>query len=146
MTSGAWRLAPMDRVLRAEVTTRSKSGMLVKRRMLRFLKMPADHRALSWANRKMILVTSRLIISLFLTDEEQLANLQVWQNLLRACREKLWDGKVEGQRVQVWGWIHFDRMNRSNGRPKLCGLASGLFIFHFGGKLNKTPIAFGNRV
>ncbi len=41
-------------------------------------------------------------LQLFLTDEEQFANLRVWKNLLRTCREKLWDGEIEGQWVQVW--------------------------------------------
>lgn len=60
--------------------------------------------ALSRAKRKMILVASRSIFQLFLTDEEQFANLQLWKNLLlRTCREKVWDGEIEGQRVQVWG-------------------------------------------
>ncbi len=50
--------------------------------------------ALSRAKRKMILVASRSIFRLFLTDEEQFANLQLWKNLLlRTCREKLWDGE-----------------------------------------------------
>ncbi len=56
--------------------------------------------ALSRAKRKMILVASRSNFGLFLTDEEQFANPQFWKNLLRACREKRWDGDVQAERVQ----------------------------------------------
>ncbi len=55
--------------------------------------------ALSRAKRKMILVASRSIFPLFLTDEEQFANLQLWKNLLRACWEKLKEGEIEGCRL-----------------------------------------------
>ena len=37
---------------------------------------------LSRAKRKMILAVSRSIFQLFLTDEEQFANRQLWKNLL----------------------------------------------------------------
>ncbi len=44
------------------------------------------------------------IFQLFLPDEDQFANLQLWKNLLLpTCRESLRDEEVEGQRVQVWG-------------------------------------------
>jgi hypothetical protein len=47
---------------------------------------------------------SHSIFQLFLTDEEQFANLQLWKNLLlRTCRDKLWEGEMQGKRVQVWG-------------------------------------------
>lgn len=52
----------------------------------------------------MILVASRSIFQLFLPDEVPIANRQPWKNLLRIYREKLWDGEIEGQWVQVWGY------------------------------------------
>ncbi len=54
-------------------------------------------RTLSRAKRKMILVASRSIFQLLLTDEDQFANLQLWKNLLRTCRDKLWEGKIKEQ-------------------------------------------------
>lgn len=60
--------------------------------------------ALSRAKRKMILVASRSVFTLFSTDEETFANAQLWKNLLRhTCTEKLWEGERDGHRVQVWG-------------------------------------------
>ena len=60
--------------------------------------------ALSRAKRKMILVASRSIFSLFSTDEETFANALLWKNLLlRTCKALLWEGKRSGKRVAVWG-------------------------------------------
>jgi hypothetical protein len=60
--------------------------------------------ALSRARRKMILVASRSIFSLFSADEETFAHAQLWKNLLRrTCTEKLWEGEREGHSVEVWG-------------------------------------------
>jgi superfamily I DNA and/or RNA helicase len=60
--------------------------------------------ALSRAKRKMILVASRSIFSLFSTDEETFANSLLWKNLLlRTCTELLWEGEREDKRVRVWG-------------------------------------------
>ncbi len=44
-------------------------------------------------------LTDRADFPLFLTDEEQFAVVE--QPALRTCRERLWDGEIEGQRVQV---------------------------------------------
>jgi superfamily I DNA and/or RNA helicase len=60
--------------------------------------------ALSRAKRKMVLVASRSIFSLFSPDEETFANSLLWKNLLlRTCTTKLWEGERDGKRVQVWG-------------------------------------------
>jgi hypothetical protein len=60
--------------------------------------------ALSRARRKMILVASRSIFSLFSADEETFAHAQLWKSLLRhTCTEKLWEGEREGHSVEVWG-------------------------------------------
>jgi tetratricopeptide (TPR) repeat protein len=60
--------------------------------------------ALSRAKRKMILVASRSIFSLFSTDEETFANSLLWKNLLlRTCSTLLWEGERAGKRVAVWG-------------------------------------------
>jgi hypothetical protein len=60
--------------------------------------------ALSRAKRKLVLVASRSIFSLFSPDEEAFANSQLWKNLLsRTCTVKLWEGGRDGRRVQVWG-------------------------------------------
>jgi superfamily I DNA and/or RNA helicase len=60
--------------------------------------------ALSRAKRKMILVASRSIFSLFSTDEETFANSLFWKNLLlRTCSTLLWEGERVGKRVAVWG-------------------------------------------
>ena len=60
--------------------------------------------ALSRAKRKMILVASRSIFSLFSTDEETFTNSLLWKNfLLRACSTLLWEGERGGKRVAVWG-------------------------------------------
>jgi hypothetical protein len=60
--------------------------------------------ALSRAKRKMILVASRSIFSLFSPDEETFANALMWKNLLlRTCTTKLWEGQRAGRRVAVWG-------------------------------------------
>jgi superfamily I DNA and/or RNA helicase len=60
--------------------------------------------ALSRAKRKMILVASRSIFSLFSTDEETFANSLLWKNLLlRTCTALLWEGERSGKRVAVWG-------------------------------------------
>lgn len=92
---------------------------------------------LSRAKRKMFFVASRSIFQLFLTDEERFANLPLWKNLLRVCREKIGEGKVACQRVQVWACgvgdvrcIGFQFRNRPMGRPE-SDRASGSFISHF---------------
>jgi len=60
--------------------------------------------ALSRAKRKMILVASRSIFSLFSTDEETFANSLLWKNLLlRTCSTLLWEGERGGKKVAVWG-------------------------------------------
>ena len=60
--------------------------------------------ALSRAKRKMILVASRSVFSLFSPDEETFANSQLWKNLLlRTCTTPLWAGERVGRRVEVWG-------------------------------------------
>ncbi len=60
--------------------------------------------AVSRAKRKMILVASRSIFSLFSPDEETYANALLWKNLLlRTCSTLLWEGVRAGQRVVVWG-------------------------------------------
>jgi superfamily I DNA and/or RNA helicase len=60
--------------------------------------------AVSRAKRKMILVASRSIFSLFSTDEETFANSLLWKALLlRTCSTLLWEGERCGKRVAVWG-------------------------------------------
>jgi superfamily I DNA and/or RNA helicase len=60
--------------------------------------------ALSRAKRKMVLVASRSIFSLFSPDEETFANALLWKNLLlRGCSTLLWEGERSGKRVAVWG-------------------------------------------
>jgi superfamily I DNA and/or RNA helicase len=60
--------------------------------------------ALSRAKRKMILVASRTIFSLFSPDEETFANALMWKNLLlRTCTALLWEGERAGKWVAVWG-------------------------------------------
>src|SRR4051794_29246497 len=60
--------------------------------------------ALSRAKRKMILVASRSIFSVFSPDDEVFANSQLWKNLLlRTCTTPLWDGERDGKRVAAWG-------------------------------------------
>jgi superfamily I DNA and/or RNA helicase len=59
--------------------------------------------ALSRAKRKLILVASRRIFSLFSPDEETFANALMWKNLLRTCTALLWEGERDGKRVAVWG-------------------------------------------
>lgn len=59
--------------------------------------------ALSRAKRKMILVASRSIFSIFSTDEETFANALMWKNLLLMCSTLVWQGMRGGKRVAVWG-------------------------------------------
>jgi hypothetical protein len=60
--------------------------------------------ALSRAKRKMILVASHSIFSLFSTDEETFTNSLLWKNLLlRTCATLLWEGERDGKKVAVWG-------------------------------------------
>jgi superfamily I DNA and/or RNA helicase len=60
--------------------------------------------AVSRAKRKMILVASRSIFSLFSPDEEVFANSLLWKNLLlRTCSTLLWEGERGGKCVTVWG-------------------------------------------
>ena len=44
----------------------------------------------------LVSLTDWSIFRLFLTDDEQFANWQLWKNLLWACREKLSEGEIEG--------------------------------------------------
>ncbi len=60
--------------------------------------------ALSRAKRKMVLVASRSVFNYFSAEEEVFVNSQLWKSLLRrTCTVSLWEGEVEGRRVQVWG-------------------------------------------
>jgi hypothetical protein len=60
--------------------------------------------AVSRAKRKMILVASRSIFSLFSPEEDVFANALLWKNLLlRTCSTLLWEGERAGKRVAVWG-------------------------------------------
>jgi superfamily I DNA and/or RNA helicase len=59
--------------------------------------------ALSRAKRKMILVASRSVFSVFSPDEEVFLNSQLWKNLLRTCSTPLWEGERGGRRVAAWG-------------------------------------------
>jgi hypothetical protein len=64
--------------------------------------------ALSRAKRKMIVVASRSVFTIFSADEETFANAQLWKNLLRrTCTVPLWRGTRawHGQDigVEVWG-------------------------------------------
>ena len=53
--------------------------------------------ALSRAKRKMILVASQTIFSLFSPDEETFLNSLLWKNLLtKTCTKRLWEGKRGG--------------------------------------------------
>jgi hypothetical protein len=49
------------------------------------------------------------IFQLFLTDEEQFANLQLWKNLLWTCRDKLWEGSLSGNGCRFGGAIDEDK-------------------------------------
>jgi hypothetical protein len=60
--------------------------------------------AVSRARRKMILVASRTVFSLFSPSEEVFHRALLWKNLLRrTCTDLLWEGERDGHRVQVWG-------------------------------------------
>lgn len=60
--------------------------------------------ALSRAKRKMILVASRSIFSVFSPDEDVFLNSQLWKNLLlKTCNTPLWEGERGGLRVVAWG-------------------------------------------
>jgi hypothetical protein len=60
--------------------------------------------ALSRAKRKMILVASRSIFSVFSPDEEVFQNAQLWKNLLlKCCTTPLWEGDRHGKRVMARG-------------------------------------------
>jgi superfamily I DNA and/or RNA helicase len=60
--------------------------------------------AVSRAKRKMILVASRSVFSLFSPDEETFTNALLWKNLLaRTCVSPLWNGHRDGVPVAVWG-------------------------------------------
>ncbi len=60
--------------------------------------------ALSRAKRKMILVASASLFSVFSPEEETFAHSQLWKNLLhRTCTTSLWQGERQGTRVSVWG-------------------------------------------
>lgn len=60
--------------------------------------------ALSRAKRKMILVASRSIFSVFSPDEEVFLHSQLWKNLLsKTCTTPLWAGERGGIKVTAWG-------------------------------------------
>ncbi len=60
--------------------------------------------ALSRAKRKLILVASRSVFTVFNTDEESFAHAQLWKRLLhRTCTVPLWQGQRDGVAVEVWG-------------------------------------------
>lgn len=60
--------------------------------------------ALSRVKRKLILVASESVFSLFSPDEEAFVNSLLWKNLLlRSCPTPLWSGERVGKRVAVWG-------------------------------------------
>ncbi|MGH2532358.1 MAG: AAA domain-containing protein [Thermomicrobiales bacterium] len=60
--------------------------------------------AASRAKQKLILVAARSVFTLFSADEEALANVHIWKNLLRrTCTVKLWEGIRDGHAVEVWG-------------------------------------------
>jgi superfamily I DNA and/or RNA helicase len=59
--------------------------------------------ALSRAKRKLILVASESVFSLFSPDDEAFANSLLWKKLLRTCSTLLWEGERGGRRVAVWG-------------------------------------------
>jgi superfamily I DNA and/or RNA helicase len=60
--------------------------------------------ALSRAKKKLILVASESVFSLFSPDEEAFANSLLWKNLLlRTCSTLLWEGERGGKKVAVWG-------------------------------------------
>jgi hypothetical protein len=60
--------------------------------------------ALSRAKRKLVLVASRSVFSLFSPNEDAFAHSQLWKNLLRrTCTRRLWAGLREETRVEVWG-------------------------------------------
>ncbi|MEK6236182.1 MAG: ATP-binding protein, partial [Planctomycetales bacterium] len=70
--------------------------------------------ALSRAKRKMILVASRTIFSMFSPDEEVFSNSLLWKNLLsRACTTNLWEGDRHGKQVVVWGGKTAETGNQS---------------------------------
>jgi hypothetical protein len=59
---------------------------------------------MSRAKRKMILVASRNIFSMFSPDAETFTNALLWKNLLlKTCTTLLWEGEREGKQVAVWG-------------------------------------------
>ncbi len=77
--------------------------------------------ALSRAKRKLILVASESVFSLFSPDEEAFANSMLWKNLLlRTCTARLWAGERGGKQVAVWGGS--DKIGRTS---DLRGLANG---------------------
>src|SRR5262245_35004153 len=60
--------------------------------------------ALSRAKRKLILVASESVFSLFSPDDEAFANSLLWKRLLRqTCTNLLWHGTRGGERVTVRG-------------------------------------------
>jgi hypothetical protein len=59
---------------------------------------------MSRAKRKLVLVASRSVFSLFSPEEESFQNSRLWKNLLRrTCTRQLWTGEQNGVRVEVWG-------------------------------------------
>ena len=77
-------------------------------------------------------LTDAAIFQLFLTDEERCGNLPLWKNLLlRACREKMWNGEIEEQRGRVGGvgWVgnRFPCDEMPTGQPAFEVAGLGLF-------------------
>ncbi len=59
--------------------------------------------ALSRAKRKLILVASRSVFSLFSPNETMFQHALLWKNLLaRGCPVKVWEGERNGKGLTVW--------------------------------------------
>src|SRR5204862_707533 len=60
--------------------------------------------AMSRARKKLVLVASRTVFSLFSPDEETFVNSPLWKKLRRRTfTALLWEGEWGGKRVEVWG-------------------------------------------
>jgi len=66
--------------------------------------------AISRAKQKLIVVAARSVFEFLPTDTEMLRDTALWRNLLQdACRLPLWEGDVDGHRVQVFGNAPLER-------------------------------------